>query len=220
MFSILQRFKSLKAKSEWQTQVPAGPTGSMRQFLETKEGKKERRKGKKSHWLVLFSLWPQIQILYWHSHTDSLLEMRWENVAYCEECRDPTKDEGAEGWSREGRRKRTAPTGHQSSLWLGSRDVTHKPDGKQMPIWSSMSPSPVFLSTLSSTIQCRQYRRQNITLNLLSVFMIPTPHCQHPRTSFPRRHPSLWIPLHGHLSQPPSDSKLFKLAIPNFILPT
>lgn len=44
MFSILQRFKSLKAKSEWQTQVPAGPTGSMRQFLERKEGKKQREK--------------------------------------------------------------------------------------------------------------------------------------------------------------------------------
>lgn len=48
MFSILQRFKSLKVKSEWQTQGLAGPTGSMRQFLERKEGKKERKKdGKK-----------------------------------------------------------------------------------------------------------------------------------------------------------------------------
>lgn len=44
MFSILQRFKSLKVKSEWQTQGPARSTGSMRQFSERKEEKKERKK--------------------------------------------------------------------------------------------------------------------------------------------------------------------------------
>lgn len=48
MFSILQRFKSLKVKSEWQTQGPAGPAGSRRQVLERKEEKEERKKeGKK-----------------------------------------------------------------------------------------------------------------------------------------------------------------------------
>ena len=84
-----------------------------------------------------------------------------------------------------------------------------------MPIWSSMFPSPVFLSTLSSTIQCRQQRRQNLTLNLWSVFMVPAPHCQHPRTSFPRLHPSPEFPF-----MVICPSHLMTLSYSNLLYPT